>query len=166
MNVRSPRKTRAMWPPSSGTTATISAQKIAICRKPWTIGGSEPLAAQERVDEVDADQRADYEADGVRGVHTRSIASMRSTRTANTPTARTMAMMSMASWWGGDLKAPWRKRAAVYRCCEEDRPSAPGVGLAAGRPARVRRGGLRPPRDRRLPARVRRRPGDHRSPHA
>src|ERR1700704_599110 len=122
MKVRSPRKTRAMWPPSSGTTATISAQKIAICRKPWTIASSEPLAAQERVDEVEADQRADHEADGARGAHTRSIPSIRSTRTANTPSARAMAIRSMASWSDRDLKALFRKGAAVYRCCEEDCP--------------------------------------------
>ena len=49
---------------------------------------------------------------------------------ANTPRARTMAMMSMASWSEAGLKAPWRKGAAVYRCCE-------GPQAGSGPPARA-----------------------------
>ena len=41
-----------------------------------------------------------------------------------------MAMMSMASWSEADLKAPWRKGAAVYRCCE-------GPQAGSGPPARA-----------------------------
>ena len=43
---------------------------------------------------------------------------------ANTPTARRMAMMSMASWSDRDFKTPWRNGAAVYRCCEGRRYAA------------------------------------------
>src|SRR5512132_794892 len=134
-----------MWPPSSGTAAVTAAQRSAIWTKPWSIRRSEPLAAQQRVDQIDADQRGHDHAQQVRGAHTRSSPSMRSASRAKTPTASAMAMTSMEAACAMARDGRVRIAApAVKKTSRSGQEAVADAGIGANQPRTVGRLDLSP----------------------
>src|SRR5690348_6826654 len=78
-----------------------------------TVAPSELLSAQQRVEEINADEGRNDQPEQISATHIRSIPDTRASRMANITTPRSTATMSMPPSWRRARQGPIQERPAL-----------------------------------------------------